>query len=62
MAKMRKIQPRLKDLKEKFADDRQRFNTENDGNVQKGKSESDGGVSAHAGSNPRIYILVLGIN
>ena len=28
MAKMRKIQPRLKDLKEKFADDRQRFNTE----------------------------------
>lgn len=28
MAKMRKIQPRLKDLQEKFADDRQRFNTE----------------------------------
>ena len=28
MAKMRKIQPRLKDLKERFADDRQRFNTE----------------------------------
>ena len=28
MAKMRKIQPRLKDLKERFGDDRQRFNTE----------------------------------
>ncbi len=28
MAKMRKIQPRLKALQEKFADDRQRFNTE----------------------------------
>ncbi len=28
MAKMRKIQPKLKDLQEKFADDRQRFNTE----------------------------------
>jgi YidC/Oxa1 family membrane protein insertase len=28
MAKMRKIQPRLKELKEKFEDDRQRFNTE----------------------------------
>jgi YidC/Oxa1 family membrane protein insertase len=28
MAKMRKIQPRLKDLKEQFGDDRQRFNTE----------------------------------
>lgn len=28
MAKMRKIQPRLQDLKEKFGDDRQRFNTE----------------------------------
>lgn len=28
MAKMRKIQPRLKELQEKFADDRQRFNTE----------------------------------
>lgn len=28
MAKMRKIQPRLKEMKEKFADDRQRFNTE----------------------------------
>ncbi len=28
MAKMRKIQPRLKELKEKFGDDRQRFNTE----------------------------------
>ena len=28
MAKMRKIQPRLKDLQEKFKDDRQRFNTE----------------------------------
>lgn len=28
MAKMRKIQPRLQELKEKFGDDRQRFNTE----------------------------------
>ena len=28
MAKMRKIQPRLKEMQEKFADDRQRFNTE----------------------------------
>ena len=28
MAKMRKIQPRLKELKEKFEDDRSRFNTE----------------------------------
>jgi YidC/Oxa1 family membrane protein insertase len=28
MAKMRKIQPRLKDLQERFADDRPRFNTE----------------------------------
>ncbi len=28
MAKMRKVQPRLKALQEKFADDRQRFNTE----------------------------------
>jgi YidC/Oxa1 family membrane protein insertase len=28
MAKMRKIQPRLKELQDKFADDRQRFNTE----------------------------------
>ncbi|WP_427501308.1 membrane protein insertase YidC [Methylomonas sp. MED-D] len=28
MAKMRKIQPRLKDLQERYADDRQRFNTE----------------------------------
>lgn len=28
MAKMRKIQPRLKELKDKFEDDRQRFNTE----------------------------------
>lgn len=28
MAKMRKIQPKLKDLQEKYADDRQRFNTE----------------------------------
>jgi len=28
MAKMRKIQPRLKQLQERFADDRQRFNTE----------------------------------
>ncbi|MBK8816588.1 MAG: membrane protein insertase YidC [Methylococcaceae bacterium] len=28
MAKMRKIQPRLKELQERFADDRQRFNTE----------------------------------
>jgi len=28
MAKMRKIQPKLKALQEKFADDRQRFNTE----------------------------------
>ncbi len=28
MARMRKIQPRLKELKEKYADDRQRFNTE----------------------------------
>jgi YidC/Oxa1 family membrane protein insertase len=28
MAKMRKIQPRLKEMKEKYADDRQRFNTE----------------------------------
>jgi YidC/Oxa1 family membrane protein insertase len=28
MAKMRKIQPRLKELKEKYDDDRQRFNTE----------------------------------
>lgn len=28
MAKMRKIQPRLKELKDKFADDKQRFNTE----------------------------------
>ncbi len=28
MAKMRKIQPRLKALQEKYADDRQRFNTE----------------------------------
>ena len=28
MAKMRKIQPRLKELQEKFKDDRQRFNTE----------------------------------
>ena len=28
MAKMRKVQPRLKELQERFADDRQRFNTE----------------------------------
>lgn len=28
MAKMRKIQPRLKELQERFSDDRQRFNTE----------------------------------
>ncbi len=28
MAKMRKIQPRLKEMKDKYADDRQRFNTE----------------------------------
>ncbi|MCK5830486.1 MAG: membrane protein insertase YidC [Methylococcales bacterium] len=28
MAKMRKIQPRLKEMQEKYADDRQRFNTE----------------------------------
>jgi YidC/Oxa1 family membrane protein insertase len=28
MARMRKIQPKLKELKEQFADDRQRFNTE----------------------------------
>lgn len=28
MAKMRKIQPRLKELQDRFADDRQRFNTE----------------------------------
>jgi YidC/Oxa1 family membrane protein insertase len=28
MAKMRKIQPRLKDLQERYADDRQKFNTE----------------------------------
>lgn len=28
MAKMRKIQPKLKELKEQFADDKQRFNTE----------------------------------
>ena len=28
MAKMRKIQPRLKELKDKFGEDRQRFNTE----------------------------------
>ena len=28
MAKLRKVQPRLKELQERFADDRQRFNTE----------------------------------
>ncbi len=43
MAKMRKIQPRLKDLKEQFGDDRQRFNTEMMGLYKKEKVNPLGG-------------------
>ena len=43
MAKMRKIQPRLKELQERFADDRQRFNTEMMGLYKKEKVNPLGG-------------------
>ncbi len=43
MAKMRKIQPRLKELQERFADDRPRFNTEMMGLYKKEKVNPLGG-------------------
>ncbi len=43
MAKMRKIQPRLKELQERFADDRQRFNSEMMGLYKKEKVNPLGG-------------------
>ena len=43
MAQMRKIQPRLKELQERFADDRQRFNTEMMGLYKKEKVNPLGG-------------------
>ncbi len=43
MAKMRKIQPRLKELQERFANDRQRFNTEMMGLYKKEKVNPLGG-------------------
>ncbi len=43
MAKMRKIQPRLKELKEEYADDRQRFNTEMMAMYKKSKVNPMGG-------------------
>ena len=55
MAKMRKIQPRLKDLKEKFADDRQRFNTEMMAMYKKEKVNPMGGVCPCWFKSPYLY-------
>jgi hypothetical protein len=56
MAKMRKIQPRLKELQERFADDRPRFTTEMMA-LYKRKGQSIGLSSYFA--DPGIYVLVL---
>ena len=62
MAKMRKIQPRLKDLKEQFGDDRQRFNTEMMNLYKKEKVNPLGGCLPILIQIPGFYFPVLGVD
>ena len=60
MAKMRKIQPRLKELQERYAEDRQKFNTEMMAMYKREKVNPLGRLFADHGADSGIYLAVLG--
>ncbi len=60
MAKMRTVAPRMKQIQETFKDDREKLGRAMMELYKKGKNQSPGGVSAHAGADSLLHLLLPG--
>ena len=61
MAKMRKVQPRMMSIKERYGDDRARMNQAMMELYKEEKINPLGGLSANPGADTRFHRALLGI-